>query len=283
MTPERRDDMPPIQHLPPRPLPRWLRWAILLGVGGLVLLWLAGTPPGLEGKVWAVGYAICHQIELRTFTAEGVVMPLCARCSGTFLAVLVGFVGPLLMRRGRAGRFPPPLVVGVLLGFTALWAADGFNSFLHLFPEGRGLYTPRNELRLLTGSLQGLTMSGLIYPVFNQSVWQQWRPEPSLRGFKDLGVLVLAVLAVDALVLTRQPVVLAALGYLSVAGVLVILTAIQTVLVVFLTGRANRSRSWRDLAIFVVAGFGLALAMIGAINVLRFSLTGTWAGFDLPG
>ncbi len=278
---------PTIQRLPPQPGRRsrrskLLHIVVLLATGATVTLWLIGTPPGLQGKAHAVGYAICHQIEERTFSAGGVVMPLCARCTGMFLGVIVGLVGPLLMGRGRAGQMPPPLVLGVLGFFSVMWAGDGFNSYLHLFPNTPGLYTPHNTLRLLTGSLHGLTMAGLIYPVFHQSVWRHWRHERSLQNLRELGVLVLGVLAFDALLLLRQPLLLTLLGLLSTLGVLLIMTVLQTVIVILFTGQANTLHDWPDLVLPAILGFGLAIAMIGGIDAMRLRFTGTWAGFMMP-
>jgi uncharacterized membrane protein len=258
-----------------------MRVVALLGVAVVLLLWLEGTPPGLGGKARAVGYAICHQIEVRTFVAGDVVMPLCARCTGTYLGVIVGFLGPALMRRGRAARMPSRGVTTVLLLFSLAWLVDGGNSYLHLFPNAPGIYEPHNALRLLTGSLQGLTMASFIYPVFNQSVWRRPRPVRSLRHLGDLAVLVIAALLLDLLVLLREPLLLAAMGWLSTAGVLVILTAIQTVVVVYMTRRPNQADDWRALVVPLIVGFGLAMVMIGAVDAARYSLFGTWEGMTI--
>jgi uncharacterized membrane protein len=262
--------------------PNLMRWAVFAVTGAVFLLWLIGTPPGLHGKAHAVGYAVCHQMEQRTFFASDKPMPLCARCTGTYLGVLVGFLAPLFLGRGRAGKFPPWPVLGVLLLFSALWAIDGVNSYLSAFPNAPHLYQPRNELRLITGSLHGLTMSGLIYPVFNQAVWREWRRQHSLRHLGDLAVLVLGVLLLDGLVMLGPPILLEVLGYLSTLGVILIMTAINTVVVVTLSQRENWATGWGDLAVLLAAAFGLAILLIGVIDAGRFALFGTWEGFTLP-
>jgi hypothetical protein len=48
--------------------------------------------------------------------------------------------------------------------------------------------------------------------------------------------------------------------------------------------RLDRSASgWRDLAIPLLAGLTIAFIQIGGIDIVRFALTGTWAGFTLGG
>src|SRR5689334_17781875 len=65
-------------------------------------IWVYLTPEGVLGKADAVGYAVCHRITVRSFLfPDGRQLPLCARCSGMFLGVLVGLFGPGLLLRRR--------------------------------------------------------------------------------------------------------------------------------------------------------------------------------------
>ncbi|MEZ4766845.1 MAG: DUF2085 domain-containing protein [Caldilineales bacterium] len=80
---------------------------------------------------------------------------LCARCSGQYLGALFGLVLLLVLGRGRAGALPPTGIVLLLLGFLAVWAFDGLNSYLTFFPGLPHLYEPRNILRVTTGAMQG--------------------------------------------------------------------------------------------------------------------------------
>jgi hypothetical protein len=58
-------------------------WRLLIVTAfGLVLLgWLINTPAGLLGKADAIGYAVCHRIDLRSFFIGERQFPLCMRCS----------------------------------------------------------------------------------------------------------------------------------------------------------------------------------------------------------
>ena len=134
------------------------------------LVFLIATPGGLLTKANMIGYAVCHRIESHSFTIAGRQLPLCARCSGTFIGALTGFFGQaVVLRRRRTAEFPPPLIIVILVGLTLLWATDGFNSYMTLL-NGPHLYEPQNWLRLTTGALNGLTMSALVYPVFNKGI-----------------------------------------------------------------------------------------------------------------
>lgn len=257
-----------------------LRAAVVLLAALVAGLWLARTPDGLLGKADAVGYAVCHRIDLRSFQLGERQLPLCARCTGMFLGALTAFIF-FLVRYPRRGLLPPKRVLAVL-GVTALWwAVDGFNSYLHLIPNTPRLYTPQNELRLITGSLVGIALMTVLYPVFNQTVWREWKRERVLGSMKEYFGLLLVHGIVVAAVLTENPLFLFPLGILSAVGVIVILTLAYSIMAIPLLQGTNASDSWRQLFVPLALGLTLAMIQIGAIDFLRFKLTGTWDGFHL--
>ncbi len=262
------------------------RTALIIAFGALLTfaLWLFGTPEGVLGKAVAVGYAICHRIAERTFPIDvdaNLLMPLCARCTGIYLGVLLSYL--LLTARGRlrAYRFPPPLIVVVLLGFIVLLGIDGINSYLTLFPDYDPVYMPTNPLRLITGLLTGIAVAHLVVPFFNSTLWAQPLPARSLDDGRDLLVVCAAAGGVALLVLSGRPLLLWVLGVLSSLSVLCLLSLIGAALFVSVLRRDRRARAWRDLVVPLLAGFTLALIELGAISIVRFALTGTWDGFLL--
>ena len=272
-------DANPTPEAPPRE--RLARAMLLLLAIGVLLVWLAYTPAGLLGKADAVGYAVCHRIDLRSFHLGERTLPLCSRCTGMYLGSTLAFAYLWLRGRGRAGEFPHRGLLVVLGMLGAAFAVDGVNSYLAFFPGGPPLYAPSNTLRLLTGMGLGLAMGSLVLPGFNQAVWKTWRKERSLESPLDLGLLVVAALGVVLLVLTENPLVLYPLAILSSLGVVILLTCVYTMLVLLLTGRENHVESWRQLVVPALAGFTLALLQIAALDVIRYALTGTWNGFAL--
>jgi uncharacterized membrane protein len=255
-----------------------LRWLTAILLPLTLAVFLLGTPNGLLRKADMVGYAVCHQIESHSFTVAGHQLPLCARCTGTFLGALVGLFGQgVVLRRRRSGEFPPASILAILVGFTLLWMADGLNSYLALL-GGPHLYEPRNALRLTTGALNGLTLSALIYPVFNISFWRRPADEPALRNLPDLGVLLLLEAALIGLVLSRQDFLLYPLAVVSAGGVLTLLTSVNTVIALILTRHDNSIEDWRQAIVPISMGLILSLVQVGLIGLVRFRLTGTLEG-----
>jgi len=259
---------------------KWGRRALIAVVLGVIVLYLLATPAGLLNKADVVGYAICHRIPSHTLLVNQRPLPLCARCTGTYLGAMLA-IGVFLLARPRASELPPLPALLTLLGFTALMGLDGLNSYLTLLPGREPFYQPHNALRLLTGTLNGLMMGSILYPVAMGTFWRDYRPERSLRNFKELGGLVLLASAAVGLALTGWPVVLYPLALLTSAGVLVMLTTVNTIMLLILARRENTAESWRDLILPLLIGLALSLLLVGAIDVARYALTGTLTG--LPG
>ena len=258
-------------------LTRVITFLVPILAATLLFFWLAETPAGLLGKMDAIGYAVCHRIDLRSFHLAERQLPLCARCSGMYLGALLGlfFQLPLAPKAG----LPTRKVSLVLLAFLAAFAVDGINSYLHLIPNAPSLYSPNNPLRLLTGSMLGIGLMAILLPTFRQVIWVNPDPSPVLHSWKQLGALIGLALLVDALVLWENPLILYPLAILSAATVPLILTMVYTLLLTMLFKRENQARQWKDLWLIAVAAFFLTLLQIGLVDWIRFALTGTWGGF----
>jgi uncharacterized membrane protein len=228
-----------------------------------------------------VGYAVCHRITERSFTVAGRQLPLCARCTGMYLGVTLTFIVLTLAGRRRWSKLPPPKVLAVLIGFIVLFAIDGINSYSHFFTNAPHVYEPQNWLRLLTGMGAGLTMGIIIYPALAQTLWREQIFRPSIGSLRELAALVLVALLVFALVLSEQPVLLYILGLASAAGVLLILAAIGTMLILIIAKRDARAQQWRQVALPLFGGLIFAVLQIAIVSFARFSVTGTMSG--LPG
>jgi uncharacterized membrane protein len=243
---------------------------------------LIATPGGVLDKADLVGSAVCHRIESHSFSIAGRQLPLCARCTGTFLGALIGFFGQVVvLRRRRAAEFPPAPMLAILASFTLFWAADGVNSYLALV-QGPHAYEPQNWLRLTTGALNGLTMSVIVYPLLNITLWQEPAPEErNIRNLGDLSVMLLLEMGLIGLVLTQWEPLLYPIALLSASGVLALLTSVNSVLVMILTGRENVATNWAEALAPLLAGFTVSLLMVGVIDLIRYITIGVMTGMPL--
>ncbi|MEP7359432.1 MAG: hypothetical protein ABI847_19430, partial [Anaerolineales bacterium] len=85
------------------------------------------------------------------------------------------------------------------------------------------------------------------------------------------------------LVLTNNPLVLVPLALLSAVGVLAMVVALNTTILLLVTRRENRVVSWTGAIVPVLGGFTLAMLEIGLVDLVRYSVFHTWSGFGIPG
>ena len=259
---------------------RPLRWGVPLGAALLlIVLWLWG-PEGLYAPAREVGYAVCHQIPARSYWAWDLPLPLCARCTGQYLGALV-MVGYILWQgRSRGGRFPPPPVTMALAGFLVLWAVDGLNSYL-AFLNLPHAYTPRNALRLLTGLLQGTALVAFFWPLFAASTWRRITPTAPLLTWHELATVLSVNALLGGLILFGDDRIRHALGLISTAGVILLLSLVLSLPARMVLRREGTSETTGELILFLGLGLVLALGLLAAVNTLRADLTAR-LGFTLP-
>jgi uncharacterized membrane protein len=250
-------------------------------------VWFSITPPGLLGKADAIGYAICHRIDERSFHLGERQLPLCARCTGEFYAAGIALLFFTIVSPKKSGM--PGWKLGTpLLLFLAAFAIDGTNSYLYLLKQTMdgalnsipNLYIPNNTLRLFTGSGMGIALASILYPAFNQSAWKDSDPSRAL-DWKKLGILMAMILFVNFAVLTENPVILYPIAILSVLGVLCLLILVFSVVWILIMRQENEFTSLKQMWMPFLAGTTLAFLMITVIDLLRYQLTGTWGGFPL--
>lgn len=263
---------------------RWRLLAVLLGSLFLLAFYSLSDPahlahdPVLEAGDYA-GYAICHRITERSFTVGGRQFPLCARCTGIYLGVVLAFTVLLLSGRGRRAGLPPLPSLLALGLFIAAMAVDGLNSYSHFFPEAPHLYQPRNGLRLLTGMGTGLAMGLVVAPALAQTLWRQPEWAPSVASLRELAGVAALALLVALLLLSNLPALSYVMAVISAAGVILIIAVLNTMFLLILARRDGKATAWRQVAPFLFAGPILAVAQIALVSYVRWTLTGTMTGF----
>ncbi|MCX6025853.1 MAG: DUF2085 domain-containing protein [Chloroflexi bacterium] len=268
---------------PPGLSARWLRRIVVLAFIFVAAGALYLAPHGLLGAADGVAYAVCHRIELRSFHLGERALPLCARCTGTFLGVFVGTALIIAAGRGRRSGWPRTPLILVLAALVVPWVVDGTNSYAALFGTLPTLYTPHNWLRLTTGTLVGLVLPVFLLPAVNQTLWREQDTRPVLGRFGELALYLAAAPILIGLVLPENALLLYPLALFSVIGVLATLCGVYLVLWLVILRSENRIVRLIEAWPHLLAALTLALLHIAAIDMLRFSLTGTWGGLPLGG
>lgn len=247
--------------------------------------WMSISPEGALGKLDAIGYAVCHRIDARSFQIGDRQLPLCARCTGEFYAAGIALLFQAFTS-GKRSKLPSRGIIAVLILFFLAFGLDGSNSYLYLLKQTSGgaldqipnLYVPNNTLRLFTGSGMGIALAAVLFPVVNQSLWREADDRPALE-WKNFGILIALVIVVNLLILTDSPIVLYPIAYISALGTLSLLVLVFTILWIIIMRQDNTFDHPRQLWLPLASGLTLALLLVLSIDLLRFQFTGTWSGF----
>ena len=262
-----------------------LRWFVPVAAALAFAAWMYISPEGALGKLDAVGYAVCHRIDARSFHIGDRQLPLCARCTGEFYAAGLALIFQVFMS-GKRSKLPSRGIIAVLVLFFLAFGIDGSNSYLYLLKQTSqgalnkipNLYVPNNVLRLFTGSGMGIALAAVLYPVVNQTLWREMDDRPALE-WKPFGILIGSTIVVNLLILIDSPIVLYPIAYLSALGTLSLLVIVFAILWIMIMRQDNTFDLPRQLWLPLLSGFTIAMLMILSIDLLRLQLTGTWSGF----
>ena len=262
-----------------------LRWLVPVAAALAFAAWMYISPEGALGKLDAIGYAVCHRIDARSFQVDDRQLPLCARCTGEFYAAGLALIFQVFMS-GKRNKLPSRGIIAVLVLFFLAFGIDGSNSYLYLMKQTAGgaldqipnLYIPNNILRLFTGSGMGIALAAVLYPVINQTLWREMDDRPALE-WKSFGMLVGLIAVINLIILTDSPIILYPIAYLSALGTLSLLVIVFAILWIMLMRQDNEFEHARQLWLPFLSGFTLAMLMLLSIDLLRLQFTGTWSGF----
>jgi uncharacterized membrane protein len=264
-----------------------LKWLVPVAAAFAFGAWMYISPEGALGKLDAIGYAVCHRIDVRSFQIGDRQLPLCARCTGEFYAAGLALIFQVFVS-GKRSKLPSRGIIAVLVLFFLAFGIDGSNSYLFLLKQTShgaldkipNLYIPNNTLRLFTGSGMGIALAAVLYPIVNQTLWRTLDDRPAFE-WKSFGVFVGWIIVLNLLILTDSPLILYPIAYISVLGTLSLLVIVFAILWIMIMRQDNAFEHPRQLWLPLFSGFTLAMLMILSIDLLRLHFTGTWGG--LPG
>ena len=223
------------------------------------------------------GSAVCHQFPEHSYQVAGVPLPLCARCTGLYLGALLTLILHT-WRRPRAVGLPCPWMLVVLVLFFFAWAGDGLNSFLSMtevtlvIPNLPHLYPPSNLLRLITGTMMGITIGSLVFLMFNSLVWHAPNPESIFATRREF----FALLGLGALLVFIVHSEFAPLLYPLNLAILIAIPTLHTMLVTaFIANLTRPALNWRQAVPAFALGALIALTYLSAIALLRVVLLPT--------
>lgn len=244
----------------------WLWHAIALG--GLALFLL--LPGGFAEKSRTLLHGLCAQTPDHSFAFGGQLLPFDGRMTGIYGGMAAAMIYLIARNRVMRRGMPPGRVIVLLVLFVAVMGADGFNS---LFNDV-GLWhpwQPRNELRLLTGYLSGVTLAVVLSWLLGSAAYRVSHREPGVTSFRDIGWMLLPLAPYALLVSSGAPSLYVPLSLLLVGSAWLTM-AMLALAVVILAFRF-------DDQLVRIEGLhmpGAAAAVIGLCIMLVLALGRVW-------
>ncbi|MBM3188630.1 MAG: DUF2085 domain-containing protein [Chloroflexi bacterium] len=195
-------------------------------------------------------------------------LPLCARCSGTFLGIIFGMLLLRLVGEGRASRMPPVFIVVILGALIGFWALDSVHSVVSWL-SGQGLYRPSNALRLASGMANGLALGTLLYPIYHGVMWRRTDPRRVLQRVWPLGILLGAGATCCALMLAWSDAPYGLWVALTFGATMASLSLLNAMLIVLLLGKEGSAERWTQWGPFYGLGMVAALSETTALALVR--------------
>lgn len=248
------------------------RYAFLGLLGALLLGLLAwpGTP--LNWKMYAVVHGVCAQIH--NVEVGGLQLPICARNTGIYGSFLVTGLYLLALGRARAARLPPWPITATLIAFVVIMAVDGFNSMMvdMFLPH---LYTPRNELRTLTGIGMGVAVAVLLFLMMNLALRRHPDTEqPVIGSWLELGGALLINFLLMAAMYGNVELMYWPLAITAWAGIIGVLYCVNLLITALFMRYEGGVTSVAQLAKPATFALVFTLLELGALAWVRFYLEG---------
>jgi hypothetical protein len=191
-----------------------------------------------------------------------------------FLGALMAFI-PLVKRR-QARLAPSKGKTAFLMVFLLAFIVDGVNSLIAALRPAAMLYTPNNTLRLITGLGMGMVIANFLLPLWNQTYWADGGEEAALSTWKQFSLMIFLETAAVVFVLNAPGWFYYPIAILATGMVLVLLTMIYTLLWMVFLKKENIIKRGYEGILYIEIGILCAWLQIGLLDLLRFTLTGTW-------
>lgn len=214
----------------------------------------------LDAANW-FGSAVCHQWDSHSYFIAGTPLCLCARCTGMYLGGLLTLTY-LAIRKPRAAQLPRMPYLIAMLVFFLLWAGDGVNSFASTILQQPFLYEPQNLLRLITGTLMGITLGSLLYLMLNSNLYREYNARPIYENAFEFLLLLALAGGLVVVVNSQAAFLLYPLSALMLVAVIALNASVWTAFVASF-GRAvtRREELFKRIALGLVFAFLLLDAL----------------------
>ena len=243
----------------------------LVAVGVFIAL-----PGAVDEKTQQALHGLCAQRPSHSYWLGDARLPFDARMTGIYGGSVISLV--VLALRGRLYAIARPgwLEIGLLAAFVGAMAVDGMNSLL-LDMGTWHPYEPRNEIRLITGSLTGVSLAVTLCFLISATFWRTGRRELAIvASLREVAMLVALTVPFGILIVFGPGWLYAPVALFLLGSAVLIVGVLAMVMTTIATRRDGSYRRVQELGVPAAVAVVLAVVAMAAIAGGRFWLENTF-------
>jgi len=168
----------------------------------------------MEYWLFRIGSVVCHQASDRTISI-GSYLPLCARCTGIYTGFLVGTVYQFTLWQIKIKKLPVMKISIFSSLVLAILIVDAIGSYIQL-------WVSLNHIKLILGLLGGSSISLLLFPVFNFSLFARRKKQAGMTRWKEYAGLIIILGLTVLIILFGKPAFYYPVAVSSVSGLILL-------------------------------------------------------------
>ncbi len=212
-----------------------------------------------------IGYGACHQHLNLSFNYMQEYMPVCSRCTGIYIGLVLSAALILLFERKIRTQFPGWKIIAAAAVLFAAMAAESGLSLLKIIPA-------YNTARFLTGYGVGWFLPLFLIPLLNSVVFKPHLclKEQYLRKSGHFIIWIFSGLAFGLIFLVTYKQIILFWSIAAVAGLILLIAALILILVfaVSLKLRSTVQNPFKFLCFFLPA-IAISIAFISLSSYLK--------------
>ena len=210
-----------------------------------------------------LGGGLCHQEVERTFSIDSLNMPVCSRCTGIYLGILLSLLALILIERKIKGEFPSLKIVLISVGVFLVMGLDVVLSTI-------GLIRSSNIIRMVTGFMTGWFIVLLLFPLANNSMFKRFVRKSYLDDWKKFIIWIIAGIVGMILFIFTYQYAFIFWSTLEILGLITFITLILFIIFFSLNRKLLGSiDTWKKYLAAIAVGVVSSAALLSLFSYLR--------------
>lgn len=208
---------------------------------------------------------ICHQLPDKTFSLNGLLMPLCSRCTGIYTGFLIALIFLLILGGKKKDKFPSLGISLISVIFILLMPSQVVGSQVISWLDN-------NHFRFLTGLLFGSSINIFLFPIFSYSLFERSIDKQAIKNWKEYFLLIVILVMIFSIHFVKISFAFYFLYYASIIGIVVAYIMINSFISSLIICWKRKKKNYKLVLslVFLIILFFFGEIMLFRLNLLKF-------------